>query len=190
MDKDEVNTLLSEIKKGNEVAFESLTVKYDPLLKSVASSFAVTARGEGLGEIYADLCQELTYVLFRAAKTYDTEQDQVTFGKYAKRCLNNCAISFLRKARSAAKRERKVRNTLGKEQKPTGLFSGISKENGESTLNAAKTILSPYEYTIFIKYVEGESVSEIAKEVGKDAKSVSNALFRCRAKVKRLIKPE
>ncbi len=185
MDKEELNVLLQRIKSGDELAFEALTKQYNPLLTSVAASFDLTARGEGLNAIFADLFQELTIALFKAAGTFDTEQDKVTFGNYAKRCLNKCAISFLRKTRSAARREERLKNSLKKEHKSASPFSDIPNKDGISALNAAKSILSPYEYGIFVKYFDGVSVADIAKETGKSAKSVSNAIFRCKTKIKK-----
>ena len=188
MSKEELNVLLQKIKKGDELAFESLTKQYGPLLTSVAASFDQTARGEGQNGIFADLYQDLTIALFKAACSFDTDQDKVTFGNYAKRCLNNCAISFLRKARSAARREEKVKNSLKKEQKSATSFSGVPDGDGTSALNAAKSILSPYEYSVFVRYIDGVRVSEIAADQGQDAKSVSNAIFRSKAKIKKYYK--
>ncbi len=185
MDNNGVNDLLARIRNGDDAAFEILTGQYAPLITSVASSFSATARDEGINGIFPDLSQELTLALYRAARSFRTDQDRVTFGNYAKRCLNNCAISFLRKMRSAERRERKVKNTLKKQQKSGFYPSGIPKGDGESALNAAKEILSPFEYTVFAKYIDGSSVAEISAEVGRDAKSVSNAIYRSKAKVKR-----
>jgi len=189
MHKEKVNILLEKIKDGDEAAFENLAEVYRPLLLSVASSFDATAKNEGINDIFADLNQELTLALYRAARTFDTDQDKVTFGNYAKRCLKNCAISFLRKSRSAKRREQKVKTTLKKEQKVfTPPFPQDTDGNGKSALESAKAILSPYEFKIFSKYIDGERVSDISHEVGKSAKSVSNAIFRCKAKVKRIYK--
>jgi len=186
MRKEEVNVLLDKVKDNDEAAFEALTVRYKPLLLSVASSFDATARDEGIGQIFADLSQELTLALYRAAKAFDTNQDQVTFGNYAKKCLRNCAISFLRKSRSAKLREQKVKTTLSKDQKIFTPPYPSSDTDGKSVLKAAKAVLSSYEYEVFERYVEGMNVSDIARELGRDAKSVSNAVFRCKAKVKGL----
>ena len=117
--------------------------------------------------------------------TFRIDQDKVTFGNYAKKCINNCAISFLRKSVSAAKRERKVRNTLKSEQRANGLLPDISEKDAKSLLDAAARILSHYEYSIFADYIAGEPVRNISVKAGRDAKSVSNALFRCKTKIKK-----
>ena len=186
MRKEEIDLLLLKVAGGDDAAFETLVDAYRPLLLSVSSSFDATARDEGIGSIFSDLNQELTLALYRAAVTFDRTQDKVTFGSYAKRCLRNCAIAALRRSRSAARRYEKAKSTLKKEQKSgMSFYDGVSRDAG-AVLVFAKTVLSPYEYGIFVKYIEGMAVGEIASELGRDAKSVSNAVYRCKAKVKRL----
>ena len=185
MGKEAVTDLLLKIRDGDEAAFETLSEKYRPLLLSVASVYDAIARENGISGIFADLTQELTLALYRAANTYNVDQDKVTFGNYAKKCITNCAISFLRKSLSAAKRERKVRKTLQTEQRAHGLLPDISQKNAKAFLDAAARILSRYEYTIFADYIAGEPVRNISVKVGRDAKSVSNAIFRCKAKIKK-----
>ena len=180
-----VADLLLKIRNGDETAFESLAEKYKPLILSAATKYEAVSRENGVSGIFADLSQELTLALYRAAKTYNVDQDKVTFGNYAKKCINNCAISFLRKSLSAARRERKVRNTLKTEQRAHGLIPDISEKDAKSILDAAAKILSRYEYSIFADYIAGEPVRNIAVKAGRDAKSVSNALFRCKTKIKR-----
>ena len=180
--KNETLELLGKIRTNDDSSFEKLAEIYRPLLVSVAASFDATAKEEGLGSVFADLMQELSLALYRAAMTFDVSQDKVTFGNYAKRCLNNCAISALRKSRSAARRETKVKDSLKKEH-GHGPFASESTDRAVS-LDDAKNILSRYEYEIFSKYVDGESVADIAAELGRSAKSVSNALFRCKSKLK------
>ncbi len=180
-----VADLLLKIRNGDETAFESLAEKYKPLILSAATKYESVSRENGVSGIFADLSQELTLALYRAAKTYNVDQDKVTFGNYAKKCINNCAISFLRKSLSAARRERKVRNTLKTEQRAHGLIPDISEKDAKSILDAAAKILSRYEYSIFADYIAGEPVKNISVKVGRDAKSVSNAVFRCKTKIRK-----
>ena len=185
MREEVVSNLLLKIRKGDEAAFEALEKRYKPLLLSTASKYEAAARDNGIFGIFADLMQELTLALYRAAKTFKIDQDQVTFGNYAKKCVNNCAISFLRKSVSAAKRERKVTSTLKSEQRAKVLFPDVSGKDAESLLKAASKILSKYEFGIFSDYIAGERVRNIAAAAGRDPKSVSNALFRCKTKIRK-----
>ena len=47
-------------------------------------------------------------------------------------------------------------------------------------------VLSPYEKRVFIMSLEGKSAGEIAAVVKKDEKSVNNAIFRSRSKIRKM----
>ena len=47
-------------------------------------------------------------------------------------------------------------------------------------------VLSEYEYKMLMLYADGKTPRRIAQETGQSAKSVSNALFRARTKLKEL----
>ena len=47
-------------------------------------------------------------------------------------------------------------------------------------------VLSDYEYKMLMLYADGKTPRRIAQETGQSAKSVSNALFRARTKLKEL----
>ncbi len=180
----DVNGLIEKVKRGDDEAFEALSEKYAPLSAAVAASFESTAKDEGLGSIKADLLQELSLALYRAAKSYDTAQSTVTFGLYAKRCLFNCAVSYLRKCKSAAKRERKAKSKL-KERGAVSRFPELSEDELFTVLGDASDVLSPYERRVIGMMANGDAVREIASELGVSAKSVSNAVFRCKTKIKK-----
>ncbi len=184
MNDAELKDLLDRINHGDEHSFEILIERYRPLLTSVAASFEASAKEEGIFGIYPELYQDLTLSLYRAAVTFDSVQNKVTFGKYAKKCAENCAISALRKYRTAARRDRKVKSNLKKEQKSSRFISDLPAADAASLLSQVKDDLSSYEFDVLSKYLDGMKIADIAKETGKSAKSVSNAVFRCKAKVR------
>ena len=47
--------------------------------------------------------------------------------------------------------------------------------------------LSPYEQSVFVLMVEGEEDGKIAEVLGKSEKSVANAVFRIRSKLRALL---
>ena len=61
-------------------------------------------------------------------------------------------------------------------------------EGADALLAKIRSGLSGYERKIFEQYIDGKSVGEIAERLGKDNKSVSNALYRMKVKVKGLLK--
>ena len=48
---------------------------------------------------------------------------------------------------------------------------------------------SPYEAEVFDEYTSGKSAREIAEIVGREERSVSNALYRMKVKIRGLLKP-
>ena len=57
-----------------------------------------------------------------------------------------------------------------------------------SLYSAIKKNLSDYEYTIWHSYMLGKTAKEIGEMLGKDEKSVSNAVYRIRKKLRALLK--
>lgn len=61
----------------------------------------------------------------------------------------------------------------------------IDRENTQGMQEQIERLLSPMEQEILRSYIEGESYTEIAKRMGKKAKSIDNALQRIRRKLKK-----
>ena len=110
--------------------------------------------------------------------------DIVTFGAYAKKCISNRLISLVRKNKSQ-KRKRGELKITSSVPSPDDVY--LTKELGTKLLALAENSLSPYEKKIFVLYLDGKRASEISKHVGKSEKSVNNAIFRVKAKLKGII---
>lgn len=173
--------LIAAVREGDEAAFAALLDLYAPLLTSLASAFRLG------GQMRAEeLMQEARYALYRAALSY--REGGVTFGLYAKICVRNALIAGSRRS--------------SREEHPCSLDdpsldSGVIGEDSGDVLDAlihaealealwkrAARVQSSYEWRVFSAYVGGSSVEEIAAEIGRDAKSVRNALGRALAKLR------
>ena len=64
----------------------------------------------------------------------------------------------------------------------------VEAENIREIYSAIKKNLSDYEYTIWHSYMLGKTAKEIGEMLGKDEKSVSNAVYRIRKKLRALLK--
>lgn len=192
MQDSELLELLTKVKGGEDSAFELLVKQYEPLITSVCSRYKQSIFSDDDVSAAADLTQELTYTLYRAAVSYNTMQDDVTFGRYAKRCLENRAISFLRKVNAGRRREQKVEERLRRENIREHTFEvffpGIGDSERNAVLETISDLLSTYEYKVFTMYIEGLSSGEIGAELGRDEKSVNNAVFRSKSKIRRFYK--
>ncbi len=185
---DAVEVLLFRIKNGEQSAFEELASLYAPLIESMstqfARSFAAKADSVAVGE--QDLAQEARFALYRAAKTYDAEKKGVTFGLYAKICVRNALVSLLRRVSALARvshRETGVEGMGGRD----ALSELLTAAETGALRERIREALSPYENSIFEQYISGMSVKQIALNGKRPEKSVSNALYRIRVKIKGLL---
>ena len=173
----ERDTILAA-QRGDEAAFAELNRVYAPLILSMADRFGSAEGMESLDR--EDLCQEASISFLRALRTYDADQTAVSFGLYAKICIRNHMISLLRKQRSR------------KNRKPPSGDRGLVPEEKSGpradrrALRAlAEALLTDREKTVFLLYIDGKSYREIAFSLGVSAKSVDNALYRAKAKIRK-----
>lgn len=177
---DKAKKLILEFRDGNEKAYDDLTAKYSPMITSMASKyFAMCADMEGVD--YQDMFQEASIAFYRSALTYDVESTAVSFGLYARICVRNALVSALRRMGRSSQRGRAVGDK--ETTAPDPVAGVIAKEERRKILEGAEKLLSSYELQVLAEYLEGRKVREIADRLGKSSKSVSNALFRCRAKL-------
>lgn len=190
MEKD-TSSLLEKIKNGDEGAFDILAEEYNGLTESAVRRFMSSFNiAEGENPVYGvdDLRQCAAVALYKAAKSYDPDSGHdVSFGLYAKICVNNALISALRKYKSEQKRQKKMRE---KAQKTSAdpLMELINAEDEAELTAKIKTELSDFEKSVFDLYIVGKSTREIAERLGRDEKSVSNALYRMKVKIRGLLK--
>ncbi len=171
--------LITAVKNGGEAEFSALCDSYRPLLLSMTDKYFPRLRE--LISDRDDLLQEATLAFYRAVLTFDTDQDEVTFGLYAKICINNRMISLLRRAR------RRPHKTSLRENRERSRIDTFSLGLSELTA-AAERALSKRERRVFFLYAEGKSYADIASLLGITEKSVDNALFRAKTKLRRELK--
>ena len=177
-------TLLRKIREGNEEAFTDLCEMYKSLTEGAAEKYSAGLARED-NSVKDDFRQEATLALYRAANTYDLDQDKVTFGLYARTCIRNALITMIRKAKS-----KKNAKLYGEDTVPAEDIAEkvLSADEIDALSQKFANVLTPFELEVFTRYLDGEKPREIAKTLGKDAKSASNAIFRAKAKVKPLLK--
>ena len=173
--------LLREIQSGSDESFEKLKVQYAPLIASMVSSFY--ASGSGAKD---ELLQEARSALLKAALTYDHTQREVTFGLYAKICIRNALISHRRKVLCRTQQDMPSAPAEKKEARRVI----VRVQDAQRVVARLADSLSPYECQVLEEYMAGKSVPEIAAAVGKNPKSIYNALFRIRQKAKQLEQTE
>lgn len=187
--KNETSTLLERFRNGDETAFDSLVKEYQGLTEAAVKRFLPSfdiKNGENPAFGAEDLRQCAALALYKAASTY-VDGNNVSFGLYAKICVNNALISTLRKYKTEQKRQRKA---MEKASRPAAdpIVLLINAEDDAQFITKIKTELSDFEKSVFELYISDKSTREIAEKLGRSEKSVSNALYRMKVKIKGLLK--
>lgn len=186
--ENEIRELIFRLQSGDEVAYSDLLEIFNPLITSAVASF-VRFLTEGYDE--EDIRQDARLALYQAALSYDLHQIKVTFGLYAKICINNALTT---KFKRSGKKLPFNFCSLDELDESVGFAADdissalIDSEAYIELDSKIKGCLSEYEYKVFCMYVEGFGRSEIASKLGKDEKSVSNAVQRVTEKLRKIIK--
>jgi len=170
-----ISDVLAAIQNGDQAAFIGLLEAYRSLITSMVQSFSVSCPTVDP----EDLLQEASLALSDAAKSYRIGTTEVTFGLYAKICIRNRLISVQRKNR--VKKKKVKENT---EMKSTAKKITLPQD---FSLSECKQVLSRFENSVLTLYSEGRSYSEMAEELSCSVKSIDNALYRIKRKIRNLI---
>ena len=87
---EELISLITRSRDGDENAFSDLTLQYRPLIESMSHRFLKKNDDEPVS--MDDVMQEATLAFYSAVCSYDVDS-QVTFGLYAKICIRNRLVS-------------------------------------------------------------------------------------------------
>ena len=178
MDKN-LQSLISLARSGNEDAFSELAEIYTPLLQSMAGNYFEKNTSDALG--YEDFLQEARLALFSAVGSFEDGKN-VTFGLYAKICVRNRLVSLLRSSRKKVNKR-----DLKKDATDETVYKLLEKENADGIKTKIRALLSDFEWQVFELYIQKKSYEQMAEELGKSTKSVDNAIFRFKKKLKRLM---
>lgn len=180
-----VADLVKQARNGSQDAFLKLKAQYTPLLESQVSKHKLHDMTEQDEE---DLRQEALIIFCNAVCNYDCSEEGVEFGLYAKICIENGLVSFIR---SYYRRKKKVALPLEYAEHVVGevrydpLQALVDKENMSELVRVIRKNLSDYENRVWWLYVSGMSASEISGVLKiSDPRSVSNAIYRIRRKLR------
>ena len=176
MDKALYEKLLA-VKNGDDPAFALLCEDYEALIESMTQSFFESCQNIDKD----DLRQEARMALYRAAMKFSLDQDEVTFGLYAKICIRNKLISVRRKYTTQSKLKTK-RNA---EEVAARAEVTPSMPRRSFLTEEAMSLLSPFEQEVFALYAQKCSYSEIARTLSRSEKSIDNAIYRIKSKLRK-----
>ncbi len=165
-------------RAGDQQAFEALLAAYAPLIETLVSSFASPD-----AEYRDDFRQEACIAFYNALRHYDVESGEVPFGAFAKTCMKNRLISY---ARVLRRRGTPLPLECGDEADSSSdpVRTLVEEENYLALYRRIEEALSPYENRVWWLYLSGRTAREIASMLGKEERSVANAVYRIRKKLR------
>lgn len=181
----EVNDLILKVREDDQEAFVRMLEIYNPLIDAAVSRFC---KDELSVHFREDMRQEATMVFYNSILNYDLENEGVEFGLYAKICVTNALISqhrMLEKRRAESSLPLTVGDGTMEFEEPSARI--IEQESLRSIDSIIRGSLSDYEYRVWCLYASGKTAKEIGLVVGNSEKSVSNAVYRIRKKLRTLL---
>jgi len=180
-DDPKISVLLRAAKEGDADALSALLSAYTPLIESQVLAALDT---EGEIDERDDLRQEASIALCNAVEHYDEAQN-VSFGAFARVCIRNRLISCqrkrLRRPPTVSLESEASLPSLAKEDPMRHL---MEKDDFLALCKQIERVLSPYENRIWWLYVSGQTATEIAQRLAREERSVQNAIYRIRKKLR------
>ncbi|WP_058486087.1 RNA polymerase sporulation sigma factor SigH [Defluviitalea phaphyphila] len=191
--------IIDLIRRGDGQAVDYLINKYKNFVRAKARTYFL------IGADKEDIIQEGMIGLYKAIRDYEEEKIS-SFKAFAELCITRQILTAIK----AATRQKHIplnsyislnkpifdgeseRITLmdvivgGKISNPEELL--IGQENLALIENKMGEILSSLECQVLSLYLQGKAYYEIAKEMGRDIKSIDNALQRVKRKLEKFIK--
>ena len=191
--------LIGLLREGRRDITDYIMETYKGLVKAKARSMFL------LGGDSDDLIQEGMIGLFKAVRDYDSGRD-ASFSTFAELCVSrqmytavqastrkkhmplNTYISLYGAQGEAEEAELMNAIPADSEKSPEELF--IDRENVEVLERTIEKELSAFEKQVLDLYITGMHTPQIARVLGRDAKSTDHALSRIRSKLRKAIGDE
>lgn len=187
------NELVILAQRGDLDAEEVLLRKYKDTVRIKANMYYMAGADED------DVVQEGMIGLMKAIRQYSSDRD-ASFGTFASICITSQIISAIR---SADRDKHKALNTsvsLSKPMEPENeemtLADTLSSSYGDSPeqmlifkdivyyiLHNGDNIFSDFEMHVLNEFIKGNDYDAIARKLGKNVKSVDNAMQRTKRKI-------
>ena len=181
--KEDIRESIVAVRNGDQIAFASMLEQYKPLIDASVARFS---SDESFSLYSEDLKQEASLVFYNSILAYDLEQTEVEFGLYAKICIYNALVSVLRslKRRSVEALAEAPEDLISSQEFDDPSSRMLERERLESLYAVIRKNLSKLEYTVWEYYMSGMSAQQIAKKLNTDEKSINNAIYRIRKKLR------
>ena len=174
-------SLIASAREGDERAFEALAESYKRILEYHIRTLDPPV------SMYDDLFQEGLIGLLKAVRSYDGKSS--SFATFASHCIRNSIISGVRKFNSQTKNTTiDNSDSIPEDTVPSAEDITVDAIRAKLLYKTVSDALSDYERMIFEMYLSDLSYESIAFVTGRDIKSVQNAVYRIRTKLKSIVK--
>ncbi|MBE6656945.1 MAG: sigma-70 family RNA polymerase sigma factor [Ruminococcaceae bacterium] len=182
-------------------AFSALLVRYRPLIETMVSKYAQSVYGMPVSPIdRQELEEEASIALYHAARFYRAGT-HATFGYFARVCIRNRLVSFLRKQKHEEYcipiDDTAALHATGTHAVPADALTIadvgeqiVQRDAFRALFDRFLATLTEYERRVFHLYVKGCSYKEIAGTLDVSPKSVDNAVYRIRVKLKQQLQAQ
>lgn len=182
---DNLDSLLKDVKSGKPLSFDSVYYLYLPLISGAVKR---CMENYGISESeHDDLTQEAALALYKAALAYDGTRG-VSFGLYAKICIQNRIISYIRSNSKVVDIDDIPYDfycDISSDETPEKIV--ISEESIEEFNRNIDGMLTEIESSVFHLYLEDLSYEDISRALSVPKKSVDNAIGRIKVKLRKLL---
>lgn len=189
--------IINIIQNGDKEALEYLINKYKELVKIITRAYFM------IGADKEDVVQEGMIGLYKAIRDYNINSD-ASFYTFAKLCIERQVMTAIK---SANRKKHQPLNsylslnglmyednnemTFIEKIEESNIFNPeeifINKESIQYIEKSIIDILSKFERKVLYFYLKGKSYFYIAEILGKDEKSIDNAIQRIRKKISKIV---
>ena len=178
--------LIQRLRQGENTIMDYILEKYKPLVRKCANVMYL------IGGETEDLIQEGMIGLFKAIRDYRDDRDN-SFSSFAYICVNRQLYTAIEASNRKKNQplnsyvslsEQSTKNCLGVTSSPEQLV--IEQEVWENLWKELDECLSEMEKQVLSYYLKGSSYLQIAEKMEKSPKSIDNALWRIRQKIRQI----
>lgn len=192
------NELIALAQSGDKAALEKILLKYKPLVHKKSQPYYMAGGDDD------DIVQEGLIGLYSAIMDFDGEKFPL-FNVFAGVCIERRIISAVKKASrlkhtplnsyvslsdSSFDEEAGMNMSeiidSGPGENPENIL--IERENVMGIEGIINNVLSEFEMQVLLCYLNGKSYKETGVIVGRDSKSVDNAMQRIKKKLEQVLK--
>ena len=189
--------LASLAQGGSAAAQDRLLNKFSPTVKKIAGRYFL------IGGDREDLIQEGMIGLFKAVRDYSPEKN-ASFRSFAELCVTRQILTAIKNANRLKHvplnsyisldgpvfdddRELTLRDVIGRSEMSDPEEIVINREKFNTIGTRIGKFLSKLECQVLLCYLKGESYTDIAERLGRDPKSIDNAIQRIRRKFEKIV---